>query len=72
MRPEAYIACAIVAVILLYFVVPIVERTYARYRGTMVVICPSTRKPVGIEVDVKHAALTSVVGQRELRLKSCT
>jgi hypothetical protein len=47
-------------------------RTYLRYRGKGVVYCPETGRPVGVEVDAMHAALTLAHGIPELRLTSCT
>ena len=47
-------------------------RTYWRFRGRRVVVCPETRRPVAVEVDAGHAAVTALAGERELVLKSCT
>lgn len=47
-------------------------RVYLKYRGKGVVYCPETGKPVAVEVDAAHAALTFVDGIPELRLTSCT
>lgn len=50
----------------------IVVRTVARFQGKMLVTCPETDETVGVEVDVKRAALTAALGDRTLQLKSCT
>jgi len=42
-------------------------RSYLRYRNEMVVICPETKREVGVVVDVKRAAITGSV-----RLTDCT
>jgi hypothetical protein len=47
-------------------------RTYRSYRGKMLVRCPETRRPVGVDVDARHAALHQREGKPELRLWSCT
>jgi hypothetical protein len=72
MSGELILVIIIIAFAALYFIVPFAIGTYLKYRGKMVVTCPETRKPVGVEVDVKHAALTSAVGHPDLRLRSCT
>jgi hypothetical protein len=47
-------------------------RNYWRFRGRRVVVCPETRRPVAVEVDAGHAAVTAFMGGRELVLDSCT
>ncbi len=47
-------------------------RSYLFYRNRMVVTCPETRRPVGVAVDAKHAALTGAPGRGSLRLTDCT
>jgi hypothetical protein len=47
-------------------------RIYMRYRGKATVYCPETGKPVAVEIDARHAALTFAHGVPELRLTSCT
>lgn len=60
---------AVIAVAVIGFYV---LRVYFRYRGKGVVYCPETGKPVAVEVDAKHAALTLTKGIPELRLTNCT
>ena len=72
MSGESILVLVIVVFAALYFAVPFAIGTYMKYRGPMVVTCPETRKTVGVEVDVKHAALTATVGHPDLRLRSCT
>jgi hypothetical protein len=38
----------------------------------MLVICPETQRPAGVSVDARRAALTSLAGERVLRLTACT
>ena len=47
-------------------------RSYFRYMNRMVVTCPETRRPVGVVVNAKHAALTGTLGRGSLRLTDCT
>lgn len=47
-------------------------RTWLRYRGTRVVVCPESREPVAVGVDVRHAALSASQGRLELRLDACS
>jgi hypothetical protein len=42
-----------------------------RYRGARVITCPENRRPAGVNLDARHAALTSF-GAPELRLSACS
>jgi len=46
--------------------------SYARFRGQRVITCPENEEFAAVEVDAKHAAATSLFGERELRLQACT
>ena len=72
MSIELDLIILIVVLAALYFVVPLVARTYLTYRGKRVITCPETRKPAAVEVDAKHAALTSAFSHPELQLRSCS
>jgi len=43
-----------------------------RFRGSGVVTCPETRKPAGVQLDARHAAVTALVKSPDLRLSSCS
>jgi len=60
---------ALAAVLLLLWTV--VAR-YLKLRGARVVTCPETKKPAAVEVDARHAAISEVLGETELRLKDCS
>jgi hypothetical protein len=65
----------LVAVLFLVSLIPLVwflARSYRKFRGTRVITCPETGCPEAVEVDAKHAAATSVAGETELRLTSCS
>ncbi len=47
-------------------------RAYFRLKGKMLVTCPETNEPVAVEPDTGYAALTEVLGERNLRLRDCT
>jgi hypothetical protein len=44
---------------------------YARYRDSRIITCPETDEAALVEVDAVHAALTSLVGQPDIRLQNC-
>jgi hypothetical protein len=69
---EIYVIILIAVLAALYFIVPRVAGNYLKYRGKRVIICPETRKPAGVVVRAAHAGFTGVVGDPELRLKSCS
>jgi hypothetical protein len=45
---------------------------YLRWRGTRIVRCPETRRPVAVELDLGHVVLSSLVKEPDLRLKDCS
>ena len=47
-------------------------RLYLTFRGTRVVTCPETGKRAAVEVNARRAAVTTVVGSPELRVRDCT
>ncbi|MFQ5605220.1 MAG: hypothetical protein ACE5HS_18295 [bacterium] len=47
-------------------------KAYWRHKGKMMVTCPETEQPAGVEVDAKHAAFTATFGEKNLLLKECT
>jgi hypothetical protein len=67
-----YIVFALIAFVALYFVLFYVVGAWRKYRGKMVIIFPVTRKPVAVNVDVGHAAITNALSDPEIRLTSCT
>ena len=62
----------VVAVGLLYVVLPVVADIYRRFRGTFRVTCPETRDPACVRVDTERAALTGAFGDPDLRLADCS
>jgi hypothetical protein len=63
---------AVAFVVSLFPLVWLAFRSYRRYRGEGMLICPETGKPVAVELDARHAAETEMTGDRQLRLQSCS
>ena len=63
---------AIIAVALLYVVLPIMADTFARYRAKRMVHCPEEDKPARITIDATLAAMTAVPGPPKLRVDRCS
>lgn len=47
-------------------------KSYMKWRGTRVIICPESRQPARVEVDAGHAALLAPINARAVRLKDCS
>lgn len=47
-------------------------RGYRKFQGPRVVVCPETKKHVGVEVRAGKASLTAAFGEPEFRLASCS
>jgi len=68
-----YFIIALAVFCLVYYVIPPAIDAYVKFRGKRVLICPETRNPVGVDVDVKHAVSTAVFSRRpDLRLTRCS
>jgi hypothetical protein len=67
----AYIIVAALVVVAIYFAVRYFVRATGEFGGSRVIICPKTGKQAMVEVDTRRAALTSLVGQTDIRLESC-
>ncbi|HJT27668.1 MAG TPA: hypothetical protein VJ784_09695 [Pyrinomonadaceae bacterium] len=46
-------------------------RAYLRYRDSRIIICPENDVAAVVQVDAVHAALTSALGQPDVRLENC-
>jgi hypothetical protein len=71
MDPTVLAAFAIIAIAIVYGVVPIMAHTYYRFRGPRTVRCPETGKEVQIELYAGRAAATAVPGPPELHVHHC-
>jgi hypothetical protein len=70
MSNEVFVLSLIGLIVAVY--AGIALRSYLRLRGTRVVICPETHKPVAVKLDAMHAAATAIWEKPELALKTCT
>ena len=66
-----YLIGIAVAALAIYLGIRYFVRSSNRFGGERVIICPETGKQAMVEVDARRAALTSLVGQTDLRLESC-
>ena len=64
-----YIAMAAAAIAILWRVS---VRVYLKYRGTRIVTCPETGEPEAVTVNARDAAVTALLGERQLRLRQCS
>jgi hypothetical protein len=61
----------LVTLVALTIVLARAVKSYMKWRGTRVIICPESRQPAGVEVDAGHAALLAPI-HSSLRLKDCS
>jgi hypothetical protein len=66
------IIAAIVALGMLYVVIPTARDAYRRFRGSRVVVCPETDTPAVIGIDATAAAMTATVGTPYLEVNACS
>src|SRR5512141_3241215 len=55
----------------IYFGIRFFVRARQQFSGERVIICPETGKQAIVELDTRHAAITSLFGQTDLRLDNC-
>ena len=55
----------------LFFAIRYLVREYIRYRDSRIITCPDNGEAAIVEVDAIHAALTSALGQPDIRLQNC-
>lgn len=55
----------------LFFAIGYFVREYIRYRDSRIITCPDNGEAAIVEVDAIHAALTSALGQPDIRLQNC-
>ena len=73
MLKSTYFIIALVAAIAgLYVFLRIFIKTYLKFRGKMIVPCPETGENAAVEVDAKHAAISTALRVRDLRLQQCS
>ena len=67
----AYVVAAVLIAVAIYFGIRYFVNSRRKFGGGRVIICPETQKQAMIEIDARRAALTSLLGQTEIRLESC-
>ena len=72
MSSPGILIVVILAVGIVFVLVPLVIHTFARYRGSRVLACPETGEQVRLDLDASRAALTSALGRPRLRVSWCT
>lgn len=63
---------ALVALGLLYVVLPVTVLAYRRLLGTFPVRCPETGRAARVRPDARRAALGAAFGEPRIRLLDCT
>ena len=63
---------AIVAIAMVYVLLPVVGGVFVRYRRTRGLTCPETGANAEVGVDAKWAALTAAFRHPVLRVKTCS
>ena len=63
---------AVLAVGLLFVLLPWAAHIFGRYRAPRAVRCPETGTNAWVEVDALHAALTAAGGAPRLRARGCS
>jgi hypothetical protein len=71
MMTIVYVAVAVLLVAGIYFGIKYFVRASQRFGGERVIICPETGKQAMVELDVRRAAISSLLGQTDLRLENC-
>jgi hypothetical protein len=66
------VIAGIVAVAVVYVLLPVAADTFRRFRVPRILRCPETEKEAEVALDAPHAALTSAFGPPVLRVKNCS
>jgi hypothetical protein len=66
------VLAAIVAVSVVYVLLPVFLAVFARFRAKRRLTCPESGMDVEVGVDAARAGLTGVFGLPRLRVKSCS
>lgn len=68
----AIVVLGIVAVGLLFVIVPLVASVYSKWRGVRVVTCPENKETAAVEVDAVGATVGELLGRPHLELRRCS
>jgi len=72
MKNSLVAMASIIALGILYVLLPGAVHTYRLLRRKKVLQCPETKGLAEVDIDAGHAAISSVLGSPELRVKNCT
>jgi hypothetical protein len=72
MQSPFILISAILALGLVYVMLPVATEAYRRYRSAKMLSCPDTGKYVKVALDARRAALTAVFGPAKLCVTQCT
>lgn len=70
-NPE-FVIVAVLAVGILFVLLPLGAHTFARYRAPRALRCPEADTKAWVEIDARYAALTAALGKPRLRLRECS
>jgi len=62
----------VIMLLALALVATVLVRTLLRWYGTRLVRCPETRAPAAVEIDMKQALVTEILGRDHVRLSDCS
>lgn len=71
MTTVAYLIATLLVGTGLFFLIRYLVRAYFHYKDSRIITCPNTGEAAIVEVDAVHAALTSMVGEPDIRLQNC-
>jgi hypothetical protein len=72
MSNPGLVLVAILALALLYVLIPLMADTLRRFRGPRMLSCPEAGGEAEVGIDASHAALTSAFGTPSLRVRHCS
>jgi hypothetical protein len=67
----AYLFIGGLTVLAIYLGIRFYVRMSQRFAGERVIVCPETKRQAMVQVDTRHAALTTLAGRTDLRLENC-
>ena len=72
MKTPIITIASIIALAILYVLLPLVIHTFQRYRNKKVLKCPETGGLAEVDIDARRAAISSLFSKPLLRVKNCT
>lgn len=70
MSAQVFVPLVLTVVLAVY--VGIAIATWRRYHGRRVVVCPQTKRPADVTLDLGHAMATAVWDRADLRVATCS